>query len=481
VIQHWIQRVSGNKLVSGVIVYTLASVLNRSVAILLIPLYTIYLLPEEYGVVGSVVVIAGLLAQLVDMGLVSAVSRHYYEIYKDASRVVCYIRSVLCLKCLAFVGLALLAWWCGEPLWNRLVSGRIPYRPYIDLVIGLTIFGNLAEFGSSYLRVLQKPLGFLCVNLSQMLVNVIVALIFLAVLGMKAEGVLLGRVVAAAVVVVGMVLWAGRKVPVWGETSAADMKRALWFGLPLVPHFLANWAKGAADKIILLKWCSLEEVGFYNLAYSMALVMPMLITAFDAAFAPYYYKLREDQGTRCYGGLRRFSAAYALGLGGLCIAGVWLVEDLMRWFVSNRFAESTVYVPILILSYFYFGLYTQVVKGILYRKRTRLLPWLTGLPVLAAIGANIVLIPIAGAFAAAWVTVALNVVIFVCVYWACRTVDDLPPDIMAPVIATVALFAAYALSLRVESGGLKWVWAFVVLLIYAGASWAWLRRLERIA
>lgn len=89
-----------------------------------------------------------------------------------------------------------------------------------------------------------------------------------------------------------------------------------------------------------------------------------------------------------------------------------------------------------------------------------------------------VLIPIAGAIAAAWVTVALNVVIFLCVYLACMKVDDLRQGLVAPVIATAGLFGAYALSLQVAGGGLKWAAALVVMLVYAGVSWAWLRRVE---
>jgi O-antigen/teichoic acid export membrane protein len=45
-------------------------------------------------------------------------------------------------------------------------------------------------------------------------------------------------------------------------------KSALAFGLPLVPHTLATWVLEFADRAILERFVSLDDLGLYSMGYT---------------------------------------------------------------------------------------------------------------------------------------------------------------------------------------------------------------------
>src|SRR4029079_15405502 len=60
-------------------VYGLGQVLSRLASVLMLPLYTHYLRPADYGTIAILDLTAGILTIVVGGGMVSAVSRHHFD------------------------------------------------------------------------------------------------------------------------------------------------------------------------------------------------------------------------------------------------------------------------------------------------------------------------------------------------------------------------------------------------------------------
>ena len=68
--------------------YTASSVISKLIAVALLPLYTRYLTPEDYGA-AEVLIVAVIAASIViRLGVIEALLRFYYERDEDPERVV---------------------------------------------------------------------------------------------------------------------------------------------------------------------------------------------------------------------------------------------------------------------------------------------------------------------------------------------------------------------------------------------------------
>lgn len=67
-------------------------------------------------------------------------------------------------------------------------------------------------------------------------------------------------------------------------------KYALLFNVPLIPHYLANYALGQSDRIMIGKLIGSSEAAFYSVAYTISMMMMLIISAINNSFIPYLYK-----------------------------------------------------------------------------------------------------------------------------------------------------------------------------------------------
>ena len=74
-------------IIKGTSIYTLGSVLIKASGFLLIPVYTRYLTPDDYGVMSIVAVIVAILTAVLSMGMFQAQTRFYYDFNEDRDKV----------------------------------------------------------------------------------------------------------------------------------------------------------------------------------------------------------------------------------------------------------------------------------------------------------------------------------------------------------------------------------------------------------
>ena len=60
-------------------IYGLGTVTSRLVAFLLLPLYTRYLTPKDYGILELIDITTGTIALVVSLGIIRSMSRFYYD------------------------------------------------------------------------------------------------------------------------------------------------------------------------------------------------------------------------------------------------------------------------------------------------------------------------------------------------------------------------------------------------------------------
>src|SRR5213594_3543911 len=150
-------------------IYTVGNVANKAVGLIMIPVYTHFLKPREYGILDILDLTIMLVGTIVGMGLGSSIFRFYYAAESEKERNA-VIGSALLFSTLfgGIVGLAI-------ALEARQVSSLIFRSPDYAFYLRITVLSfwlsTVGEACRTYLRARQKSVWFVAVSLGQLCVG----------------------------------------------------------------------------------------------------------------------------------------------------------------------------------------------------------------------------------------------------------------------------------------------------------------------
>lgn len=379
--------------------YTFGSLAAKGVGFGLTVVLSWILAPEEYGVWGVALSAGSLLSVLLGLGLESAI-RQMHVRHSEAERKSLY--GTLFFFWLAGSGCAVLGLeMMGR--WGWLDFFRLaPFNPYLRLVLWTSFLGLFVTATQSIFMTREEPVWVVRLTVLQALLNAGFVLLFTVGFAWGARGVLTGYLAATAamaVISVGLVarLTSARFV-------SSQLRAALGFSLPLVPHAASNWAMSLSDRMIMdrsvpLGQITQGQIGHYNLGYQFGLLVSSIAMSVNNAFFPIADQCLNDPQKR-----HRLPALGTYALAVVCTAGLavaLLGGEIIRVATPARHHGAAVVVPWLALAFVFQGVYFIWSRGTWYAMKTAWMPAITGLSAAVGVGLNLVLIPQFGIRAAA--------------------------------------------------------------------------------
>lgn len=435
-----LDRLRRRRLVSNASIYVLGTTLQRALGFLLIPLYTRYLTPSDYGITGVATAAEGVLTAVLGLGIASSISRYYFDFRQSPERLKQFISATfLFLALVAAAGTLALQRW-GEGLWTALAGADVAFWPYVVIVLWISYAGLLFQVPLSLFTAQQRARAFVAAQLLNFLLTLAATMLFVVAWRMGAVGQLLGRLVGVGVSagLLSLLLlaeWFSRHLR-W-----SDVRLALAFGLPLIPHLLLGWAMNLADRFLLAREAvPLAEIGRYTLGYQIGLGMAILVASINLAWSPYYYNLmaaRPDPEAR----IGRIFSIYVAALGGVCLVGVLFNRELLQLIAPPRYFPAAQYVPLILFAYLLNGYYFFATMPLFYYRKT---PWISSMTTAAAllnIGLNLWWIPLIGAMGSAWATVAAFAAVLLIGGLLGRRLQPIPMQRGALLLANGLIFA----------------------------------------
>ncbi|MCC6350606.1 MAG: oligosaccharide flippase family protein [Candidatus Eisenbacteria bacterium] len=408
-------RLSGDSLVYG-----FGQVSGKAVNLLLVPVLTRVLLPQQYGVSDLVISYSASALLVLVFGMDGALARFFYEQDGRASRVRMVSSSFLFrIVSGGAVALALAAF--ATPLAERVLGGVV-YAKYLRIGAATLPFTLLALFANDVLRVTFQPWKFIALNVTQTLLVGGLTLWLVLAKDLGVAGVLYGKLFGdAAAALAGLVLCRHSLRPVFDR---ALLRRMLSYGLPLVPVSLAYAVIGFVDRETLQRTASLDAVGVYAVAMKFFAVITLGVSAFNLAFGPFAYaKANEADAPKLYA---RVLALY-VGLASLGALVTGLFAPLIVSLLATKdYASAARPAMWLAFAAVAQGAYSVAALGINLSLRTPLLGGAAGAAALVAIGANQALVPRLGAEGAAIATFLAHATSTVLVYLIAQRVRPMP-------------------------------------------------------
>jgi O-antigen/teichoic acid export membrane protein len=251
--------------------YLVGDAARRVVAVIMLPLYTRYLSPSEYGIVELVDLFVMVATMTFGVLAISDSMIRLYHQYGGEEGSGAEVISTALWGCAILSGaVVMLAFPLGEPISNLLFHST-QYAYLLRLAFVAVFFGNLAELGFVYLRIRQWPGLFICLSLAQLLLNVGLNVWFIAFRGMGVWGFVLARLLSAGVAAIISVALTTRNVR-WRFSWAKAVAMAR-FGAPLIVSSVSVFVIHFSDRFFLSKYGTLAQVGLYALAYKVGFLV----------------------------------------------------------------------------------------------------------------------------------------------------------------------------------------------------------------
>jgi len=448
-LKHWAKQTS-----SRAIVYVGGDVLNRALAFLLIPLYTRFLTPSEYGILSLATTLYSLLIAIYGMGLEGALIRYYFE-YRTREE---DLRAYLGTLWLFVGGVTLAATLVFELVGDALfgfIFVNVPFRPYLEIVIWTVFLAIIPTVPLVLFRARGQAGYYVLFSLGRFLAVTSAIIYFVVGKQQGALGSLKGLLIGTGVIyiVATIIIFCNGRLSFRWDLLAPS----LWFGIPLIPHTVSHWALRLSDRLILEHHVSLNDLGIYSLGYQFGAALAMLYTAVGNAWLPAFYEVLEDRGWGVVARLETYRVALLILLG-LGVAA--LSREVIILMAAPSFYSSAQVVPIVALGYVLWGLYTLPLNVLFYEKATTSIPMWTILAAGVNIGLNLLMVPRYGIMAAAVNTAIGYGVLLLGIGYAARRVKSVPFEYRRIVKLLIASCIIYLATSRIE---MQIIWLDLIL------------------
>ncbi len=411
-------------LLRGSAIYAIPNFGIKALNFLLLPLYTRFLTPGDYGAISLAETLAAIVGILGGLGMSGAMARLYFQYLDDAPALRRYLSSVLRFGLLVLGATLALALAAGPYLLAVLLPRfSVPFYPFLGLALVAAAAQQVLDYRLVLYQVQRRPGRFAALAILTFVATTALAITF--VVGMRggARGMLLGKAAAgAAAAMVAMLLLAKWLRGGWQWRPVRD---SLGLALPLVPQAFMAAGLVAADRLILERYRDLHEVGLYSLAYSLGMVMYLATVSVMQAWNPIFFEVAR-QGDAARATLGRISTGLAFGLLAVATLGSVVARDFVQWFFDARYAEAGGLVPWIIGGYFFHALFSLFHVAAIQGKRTDLLLKASLVAFAANLALNFALIPRWGMYGAAWATIVAYAVEAVVMYGYAQRVFALP-------------------------------------------------------
>jgi O-antigen/teichoic acid export membrane protein len=408
--------------------YMLASVLARTGALILIPLYTRKLTIEEYGDYALAQTLVAMLPSFLSLGLSAAVSRFYFDGNDPGvslPRVGGVARWLLLLTVLTSAllqaGIAFLG-----PAGGTGITGAWE----LTCVVWAAAGSAIAVVPLLYLKAAQRATSAVVFQLGQFVLNVAAGMVCVGLLARGLRGAI--EALALAGVLNGLAATLFILVTLPGSMTRSLLREALRFSLPFVPHYAANQLQYVSDRWTMKATGLQAALGSYSLAGQLTAPIVMVVGAWNEAFSPRMgemYRLGALPNIRR--NFRSVQRSYVLSAA-LPSAGLLLLLPAAAWMLPRDYAGALWLVPLLLVSSIVEALYLPNVNVLFYAGRTGQIPKITISAGVLNTALNLVLIPlygVLGAVAARFVSMTFRTAV---VWYASREClgAELPSNIV---------------------------------------------------
>jgi O-antigen/teichoic acid export membrane protein len=419
------------KLASQTAIYGVSSIVGRLMNYLLVPLYTRVFDEDAYGVVTELYAYVAFLIVLLTYGMETAFFR-FASSEKDVDkRRQIFSTAFISVAIAAITFLVIVLFGLDGISASMGYEAHSEYILYFALIIALDV---MVTIPFARLRLENKPIPFVAVNLGTILTNIALNLFFLLYCPAALENpdalghdiissfynpaigigyIFISNLVSSALKFVLLSPWMAHVKSGWNKEI---FNRLIPYSLPLLVLGLAGIVNETFDRAFFADLSGLPDMeakaqlGIYGACYKVAMLLSIGIQAYRFAAEPFVFALEKTSaGNNTQADIMKyyFIVALFISLVILCFL------DTVLLMVGEKFREGRDVIPILLVAYIFFGAVFNLSFWYKLNDKTRYGALIAISGAVVTIAMNVWLVPKIGYMGSAWATLVAYTVMMV--------------------------------------------------------------------
>jgi O-antigen/teichoic acid export membrane protein len=407
------------------VIYSLVGALPYASGFLLLPWFTAYLTPGQFGVNAMYIALMYLIQIISSYGMDMSAGVMYFDYKDDKQKVRDFLGTV-------FIGISMLGAVTftvftlgGLRLFNFVFqsSDFIELFPFGLFTILSGVFNSIFKTYSSLLINQQRPERFFWLNISNFILTIGGSLTILYLFPFTLYGPILGRLIPAVVVASVSLTMAGRE---YGLAWNPDyLKKILSYSSPIILYALLTWVVTYVDRFLIASLMGdTTYVGIFDIAVKLVIGLDLVMTGLVNTINPKIYNIWKDKNlkesnneiNRYYNGI---TALFLLVIP-LFVIIVPMIIPLVIF--KPVYYQAFGYLAILAAGYATRVWFYMFLAPLMFFKRTAALPRVFIISAIFNVVAGIILIHFFGIIGAVWTNFLVKPVQALLMYFECRKV-----------------------------------------------------------
>jgi O-antigen/teichoic acid export membrane protein len=387
------------------LIYTIGTILTRGISIILVPIYTRYLSPDEYGIIDLFMILTSIVSLTIALEIHQAVVR-FYQDTTDEDEKMQYVSSAFVFSIFVY-SLYFIISYIFSDTFTLLILDDVKYQNIFLLASGAIATGGLFYFTSGQLRWQMLPKQSVIVSIVHVLIVASIAVYLLMVRDMKVESIFVGQIFGNIFGIFLSIYYAKKSyrfVFVYEK-----FKEMVLFSYPLVFSGGAIFVSLYIDRIAIKDLLGLEDLGIYGIAYRFATVASLVMMGFQSSLSPLIYKHYKEEKTakniaKLFDGFIIFALFVVSG-------SILFSKEVIVLMSTEAYYNAAILIPLLVMAVFFSNMYIFA-PGMGIAKKTKTIALISASGAIINTVLNYTMIPIFGLIGASISTLISAIVVF---------------------------------------------------------------------
>jgi O-antigen/teichoic acid export membrane protein len=256
-----------------IFIYTIGNTLQQLVGFIMLPIYTTYLKPADYGIVAMLTLSIAIFEIALGARFAQAIPRFYYDVESQKARNAVLSTALSITALISFIGVLII--WSGQSTVSEILFGSKDGAIYVSVFSVLLFTTGIERYGMTYLRLLEKPIAFVTCSLLKFVVQISLNIYLVIFKELGVLGIVISSVSSSLLFCLFFMVLIYSRCGFSFDFSL--VKRLFKYTWPL-------WIAGSASLYVEFSnryfqrthW-GLEDVGLYELAARFAAILGILV------------------------------------------------------------------------------------------------------------------------------------------------------------------------------------------------------------
>lgn len=323
-------------------IYAIGNISRQLVGFIMLPIYTRFLTPADYGVIGLLTFTISLIELVFGARLIQAVPKFYYQQNSKSEKYAVVATALLITSLISTATMLLVVYFKEET--SRLLFGDSEYGLVTGIFAVLILTHALENYALQFIRIRQKPWLFIGINIAKLLVQLTLNITLVVFAEMGVLGVAISSASSSIVFAIILLIYTTCHTGIKFEKTLA--KKMVIYCWPLWIAAFAGLYIGSSNRYFIRLFSSLDDIGLYELAAKFSAIIGLLV------WQPFmqYWQTERFSLYRRKDPIPIYQGTYRIACAGLAIAALGIslfAPTVIGIMAADSFHQASEAIPFL--------------------------------------------------------------------------------------------------------------------------------------